>query len=380
MKICILTQPLKYNYGGILQAYALQRVLKDLGHEPQTANVHRHKVQSSRGKLLLSRIKRILIRLLYRKFKILLKWGGTNPFDILHINTHNFIRKYIKITEIIDTEEKFQLLNKYNYEAYIVGSDQVWRPRYTDFLTKYFLEFITDDSVKKIAYAASFGVDEWEFTEEQTEICSSLAKKFDAISLREDSGVMLCKKYLGVEAEHLIDPTLLLQKEDYIKDLDLKETVEPKYLATYILDESDLKNNLIKNVSIQFNIPVKYLMPLNFNVVGEKYLEECIFPPVEEWIEGIKNSDFVITDSYHGTIFSILFEKEFYCIANKKRGITRLQSLLNKFHLTDRLILNDSNVDVNSLKSIDYKKVNDKIEIEREKAIKFLTNSLIQHL
>ena len=109
--------------------------------------------------------------------------------------------------------------SQYRFDAYVVGSDQVWRPTYNlgDKLFDMYLAFADGQQVKRLSYAASFGVDKWEYSDDQTRICSELAKQFDAISVREKSGVKLCADNLGVDAIHVLDPTMLLDPSDYNK-------------------------------------------------------------------------------------------------------------------------------------------------------------------
>lgn len=186
MRICILTQPLHTNYGGLLQAYALQAILKQMGHEVWTED-------RKWKRPLIVNVKQLIARLI--KYK-----GLYYPTDrqeqYMAQKTIPFIRKYITTTEPISSNTKKEL-RKYHFDAYLVGSDQVWRPIYSYCLSNYFLDFTIGQHVKRIAYAASFGTSKWEFTEGQTTRCAALAKQFDAISVREDSGVVLCKKILG---------------------------------------------------------------------------------------------------------------------------------------------------------------------------------------
>ena len=106
---------------------------------------------------------------------------------------------------------------RYEYDAYVVGSDQVWRPNYNPFMKAMFLGITEREDVKRIAYAASFGTSKWEFSPQMTSECAVLAKKFDMITVREKSGVDLCREYFGVEATWVLDPTMLLNREDYEK-------------------------------------------------------------------------------------------------------------------------------------------------------------------
>ena len=148
----------------------------------------------------------------------------------------------------------------------------MWRPCYSYYLPNYFLDFTMGDKVKRIAYAASFGTSEWEFTAEQTEQCAALAKSFDAISIREDSGVELCSKYLGVNAVCLLDPTLLLRKEDYVYLVEKEQvTAFDSKLMTYVLDQSEEKQRIIQELSYKLGLTPIVVMPkFAFEKTGPK--------------------------------------------------------------------------------------------------------------
>ena len=270
-------------------------------------------------------------------------------------------------------------LEPYCFDAYIVGSDQVWRPIYSYGISNYFLDFTVGKDVKRIAYSASFGTDQWEFTTEQTAVCSELAKQFDAISVREDSGVGLCRKYLNIDAVQMPDPTLLLDKNDYLEIIknDCPENSHSGGIFTYILDDSEIKRSIVQKVSSKLKLNSFSVMPqAQFKNVGRKGIEKCIYPPVAEWLQGFADADFVVTDSFHGTVFSIIFNKPFISIANGKRGTSRFTSLLKTFGLEDRLIYWDKDLKDCLLSDIDFAGINTVHKKKREEALKFLTNSL----
>jgi hypothetical protein len=379
MKIGILTQPLRENYGGLLQAFALQAVLKQMGHEVWTVDR-----QPSRGIPLLMKVlsivKRLIIRILYRKPTAICVWPMAKEQNIIGQHTNRFIKENIRTTEKIDSLHKFYLLNKYRLEAYVVGSDQVWRPEYSPCITNFFLDFIDKkDKVKRITYAASFGVDNWEFSSKLTAQCASLAKNFDAISVREDSAVRLCKEYLGVDAIHVLDPTMLLTKEDYIKLIEKDNIPKSKgTLLTYVLDKSSENTEIIQKIAKELNLTPFSVMPRKtFLEAGKEHIEDCIFPPVTEWIGGFIDAKYVVTDSYHGCIFSIIFNKPFMVIGNKERGMTRFDSLLSMFNLKDHLVSSVDDVKMELVqKNIDYKRINDIILKEKNKSEDFLRKTL----
>lgn len=383
MKIGILTQPLHNNYGGLLQAYALQIVLTKMGHEVWIIN--RVSKKPSIMRKLASVGKRIILKFLFHKKEIAIFTSTFKPSKkeekIIASYTSQFIDKqFPKVTKKIILNKDLMKLNKQNYEAFIVGSDQVWRPCYSPCITNYFLDFAeNNNSVKKIAYAASFGVNFWEFNEKQTKICSRLAKKFDAISVREDSGVALCEKYLKVSTTHVLDPTMLLDNTDYIQLV--KSEHEPPVegdLMTYILDMTPEKKQLIDSVSKKLGLAPFSVMPkIKLTKKTRDKIDECIYPPVTKWIRGFCDAKFVITDSFHGCVFSILFNIPFIVIGNFKRGLARFDSLLKTFELEERLLLDVKNFDFNLLnKQIDWQYINKRLNEERENSYNFLQTNL----
>lgn len=362
MKIAILTQPLRANYGGILQNYALQQILIKLGHEPIT--LAKNPIQYiSHFRLILELPKRLFTKYILRKRKYIFSEQKKNklvenesrilyPFIKKHIN-----RVFVNSYENIDYKQ---------FDGFIVGSDQVWRPLYNwNVLDKMFLSFIPKScNIKQIAYAASFGTSEWEYNEEQTKNCTELINRFDAVSTREIDGVDFCQKYLGYkDAVSVLDPTLLLDKTNY---LELCTNIIPQgdnILFAYILDKNPLIIESIEEIAKRKG--------LNLKLVSAH--ADCSLS-VEEWLAMFRDAKCVVTDSFHGTVFSIIFNKEFYTIANQARGESRFSSLLFKLSLTDRMYNSISEIEIN--RNIDWINVNNKLSELRDYSILFLKTNL----
>lgn len=339
MKIGILTLPLHTNYGGILQAYALQTVLERMGHEviiyqkEITFKLPMWKYPFAYGKRILKKC------FVDKRISILAEQKKKKDIPIVRKYVNQFIERYIHVQNINDIRE----INLSEIDAIVVGSDQIWRPLYVQRLWKakiqdVFLQPFTDWCGIRMSYAASFGVDTWEYTKRETRDCSILLKKFDAISVREDKAVELCNKYLKDNPVQVLDPTLLLNAKDYIA-LIPKQNLNnrSRVLYCYLLDESAEKLNLINRIAAErkFKIEKKNIMVYNECIP----VEEQIAPSVETWLQGFYEADFVVTDSFHGCVFSIIFKKPFVAIANKKRGMARFTSLLKMFGLENHLIV-----------------------------------------
>ena len=314
MKVGIITQPLLNNYGGILQNLALQTALKKLSHDSITVD---HVHQASFFDYLLSWGKTALLRLVGKKrpfAKIKVPLCRKKEFD-------DFVQLHIKKTEMLNCVSSVSK-KKYQLDALIVGSDQVWRPAYNYSLKDMYLDFCKKKkTLKRISYAASFGVDEWEYTPKQTKVCATLAKKFDEISVREESGVKLCKDHLGVEAAWVLDPTLLLKKEDYCELCKDVPFSNEKFIAAYVLDMNETVRLQCENIASEMGLVLKM-----FSADSKSTLT------VPEWLAMFRDASYVVTDSFHGTVFLIIFVKEFKCIYNKSRGSARFDSLLKLYN------------------------------------------------
>ncbi len=369
MKIGILTQPLRTNYGGLLQAYALQTVLNRLGHEVLIIN----RCYTDPTKSLLPKVLRIKNIIIGRDVAC----KNINEITFAEKNISRFIKEKYTLTEAIYTTSELETcLDKENMNAIVVGSDQVWRPRYSPNIYNYFLDFAESKDIKRYSYAASFGVNTWEFNQNETEKCSQLAQVFDGITVRESSAIDLCKENLGVKAKLVLDPTMLLSVQDYMEILGNNTQKSNGELFTYILDSCDEKDVIIEKIAESANNQPFCCMPklkLTYKN-AKKSLKDCQFPAVEQWLQSFADAKMVVTDSFHGTVFSIIFNKPFWVVANSRRGNTRMESLLELFGLKERMITeeNIANKDLNA--TIDWDKVNRIKKDWQEKSMEFLKN------
>ena len=294
-------------------------------------------------------------------------------------NTIKFIENRIARSEpLLSTSALQKHFETINYDAVIVGSDQTWRPMYSPNILDYYLNFLNNDKIKKISYASSFGVDHWEYNEEQTQECQKLAEKLDAISVRETSGVELCSKYLRVSAELTLDPTLLLTSQDYLSRLNITITSKnPSKLFTYYLDSDINKNEVATRIAETLNlIPFTSQPSVKLSIGSHKNLDDYTFPKVENWIKAFNDAEFIVTDSFHGCVFSIIFNKPFLVFSNTERGGARFKSLLKLFDLEDRLIASQEDAQNKCLQCIDWYKVNRLLDSYKTSSLDFLRKNL----
>jgi|SRR5690625_67380 len=370
-KIAILTQTPRNNYGGIIQNYALQKVLKDMGHQPETINRVKRKRLTTSNRII-GYIRNTISKHILNRNIIAI----SDERKIVD-NNIKFIEENIEISSSIhNTSEISNYFSKHPFDAVIVGSDQTWRPKYSPDIYNFYLDFLEDNqNIRKLAYASSFGTSDWEYTEEQTQRVSELAKQFDAISVREASGVDLCREKLGVEAVHLLDPTLLLTAEDY-NEL-INQPKANKGLFTYVLDESKDKQDFIKSIGEQLNLKQHINQAKKFDPKVKRPLEELIIPPLEGWLQGFRDAEFVITDSFHGTVFSIINKKPFIALVNVERGASRFESILSKLGLEERMVYDLHSFDKSVIKKpIDYEAVHQKLNPLKEESLSFLKDNI----
>lgn len=380
MKIAIVTLIGEFNYGNLLQSFALQTILQRLGHDVCILN---RRDNYPNLKLLFLRVlsffNSLLSRYLLKKKNLLI----VNPFAENYSvknrtdcsNLRSFATEYLNRTKPLrSSDEMVEYAQKVLIDAYVVGSDQVWREEYTQSIEEMFLSFLKDScSAKRIAYAASFGTNDAPISSNKLSECANLLKRFDAVSVREKSAMEMCKTLFKVESVHVLDPTMLLTVADYkviFEKADVSKS--PGTLLTYILDE----NEDIINKIAQFAHNHSFVQ---FSVNALEKVESLSYtfrlPSIASWLRGFYDAEFVITDSFHACAFSIVFNKPFVCLGNKWRGNVRLHSLLQMFGLENRLV-NDLNEFGIGQTGIDWVRVNSVLEKKRRESVNFLIEAL----
>lgn len=370
MKIGIITVPFNNNYGGYLQSYALMTVLKRMGHEPtiimRRHNPHPVSAAFRMGFFIKGILKTVLRRKLYPCF-----YSEELSFKIRGKGMLTFVDRYMQpLTKYVYSSDELRKECENKFDAYIVGSDQVWRAIYVPGIVgNMYLDFTEGWNVKRIAYASSFGTDNPEYTAEEKEICGKLIEKFDAVSVREDSGLKVFDDFLWKvkNPQVVLDPTLLLSKDDYNKILHQENKLAKGKIFCYVLDKSDDAKKTISNILRQLNRPLYEISDIQKG--------DSVLPSIETWLTAIRDSDFVITDSFHGTVFSIIFNKPFAVYVNKARGSSRLECLMKKFGLETHILSmhHQNNIEYNHF---DWNRFNKTIELKIKESKQFLIYNL----
>lgn len=356
MKLGILTLPLHSNYGGILQNYALQKAVASLGHEPLTLNLPlppTHKRQKNRTPQEAAEYERRTTAI------------------------QSFVERNIVRTASLTWPFSFDQISDLQLDGYIVGSDQVWQPSFAkrDFLNAMFLGFLPKESyVVRLAYAASFGPARWTFGRKLLFRfgLARYARRFDGLSVREDAGADFCRKYMGIKTPVVLDPVMLLTAEDYCRELEVPESPSG-HLMTYVLDPTPAKSATIDAIRRRLGLTQEVVFSSYDHCQGE-------MPSPVDWLAGFRNASFVVTDSFHGTVLSILFGKPFAVFANAARGLERFHTLLRPLGLEKRLLsLQGESYPALSddfFNEIDYGRVNGLLEARRQESMEFLRRHL----
>lgn len=340
------------NYGSCLNGYAVYKTLNDMGLS--VLMIHKH---------------------------------NAKPDDWEIFNTHNerFIHKFYDKEDIspIVSFEALKELNGY-CDIFLTGSDQIWNYGINKIFNMAFLLNFVDDSKKKISFGTSFGHAKDTTPPGVLPESIRLMHRFDAISVREQSGVDICCNVYGVKADVVIEPVFVLRQKEYIKLAKHSAINEnTPYILTYILDPTPEKRD-----AIMFYAQISGMRAINVldgdPRVYERNKEALNLPDTmgkigaEDLIKLYQGCAMVISDSFHGTAFSIIFNKPFLSITNLRRGAMRFGELLGKFDLLSRLAEDPKKIphDEKFLQPIDYTRVNEIIERERENAISWLKNAV----
>jgi len=370
-KIGTLTFHVAHNYGAMLQAYALPIVLQDLGYDAEVID-YRFPYIYKWGKVEnyknLTKSNGVI--------KGTLKWGKRllkgNYSPKRKINKFNFFRENVMSCSDVIYSKKEELKNM-EYDAILFGSDQIWNENLTDGLaTEFFGDFTCFSKTKKIAYAASCGKSC--FSTNYKEIYCSLLKDFSALGVREQGLVNFLNEN-NLKAELVLDPTLLLLSSKWNEMV--KKTKQyikiPKeeYLLVYVFDEDDSIYTMIDKLASKYKLKV-VMITYNKIKIRDSYciIDEC---GPAEFVNLIANAKKIVTTSFHGTAFSIIYHKDFYCVPHPKYH-ERTDSLLYMLNLQDRNIKNIN--DVENKEPINWKNVERILNKKREQSIDFLKNSI----
>ena len=346
MKIALLNLPLDNNYGGNLQRYALSKTLCNMGHDVIFLNCISQPYKLPLVKQPFVYVKRMALKYLFgHDIIIFSEKEHEKETKRLQSLAVEFTHKYLHVSpEIRNKRSLVDYVSANSFDAFVVGSDQVWRKKMTNSygIDTYFLDFLYGiHNVKKIAFAVSFGTDDNELTNEDIRRLGKFYNEFDAVSVREKSGLELLRNYNWVKPnpELIIDPTFLLDRTEYLNLVYDNSTVPScGDMFCYILDPSIEKEQIIKEEALK-----RKLVPFMASISGDSDIIS-----IPQWLRSFEDAKFVVTDSFHGAVFSIIFNKPFKLVLNNFRGNARFESLFNLLNI-DKAATNQDWDNINSL-------------------------------
>ncbi len=343
MKIGLLTYHHSKNYGAVLQTYATCRILKELGHDVEIINIR---------------------QLEKKKLRHIVFYKKDRDFT-------NFMSKfYPPETSLIESYEQLKKI-KFKYDCLLVGSDQVWNPSISlDKCMAYYLDF-GDSNILRISYASSLGISEWpkKFENLKPMVAKALSK-FNSISVRENTGKQLLKTEFGIDSNVVLDPTMLHSSYPEINN----KIPETNNIVCYLLNRTKEQLDTVRLISKTLNLSAQIITSV-YPIPGMKYT----YPPsIENWIKYIGGAKLVITDSFHGLVFSLLYQRNFVVVAVNNGRNSRLLDLLQMVGLKNRYFLSLDELKNSSVlyDQIDYTNVNKIIQEKRIDSINFLKNAL----
>lgn len=362
------------NYGQVLQGFALQSVLKELGYDSFIVR-YTFKDGNQRDTYWM-KIKRILTG--QRSiFSILLRFLS-KPQNDSGRDFDAFRSKYMVYSDkIFDSYRDFEL-DYQVADAYITGSDQVWGAYGPLDKKKYFLLDFLPDNIKRISYAASFGRKEISNADENKVFAGALSK-YLAVSVREKSGVDLCGELGCSNAKWVVDPTFLMSREHWARIFNLhKVSRDKKVILVYLLSNDETNKKYYKMIDFfrSKGYEVKYVSSARFLDRNSNFN-----PTIEEWLQEVYSADIVLTTSYHGSIFALNFNTPVISVINGNPQVgqnSRLYSIFNNVGLGHRVISRDDSFKLDKLEqeTINWDKVNKSMARDRVESMKFLADAL----
>lgn len=342
------------NFGSLMTNFALYKMFEDMGYNCIFADIPDHlwtPSQTHRDPLFVTR------RFGYKHFKLTGKYKNRTDLK--------------KLNDIADT--------------FVVGSDQIWNYSLCKTAETFFYLDFVDDNKKKIAYGTSFGHSSFKGNAKEQNSSGFYLNRFDAVSVREDYAVDLCKNLFGVDAVQVLDPVFMCDRKHYFECIKeskfVKNPPKNKYLLSYILDPTEEKQAMLEQTAKKMGLE---LLCIPNASVNDKLRALWRLPilenlDMEDWLYLFANAEMVITDSFHGSCFSMIFEKPFVAIGNKRRGLERFNSLLSKFGLLDRLVMSAEEIygkEESFAQPIDYEAVQEKLQAQRQECFNWLKNAL----
>jgi len=360
MKVITTTVFRSFNYGAVLQAYALHKKINDMGIDCEILNYRPVKSEL--------RFKNVFQRgssfkeLIYNLLGLLKYFESRRKIDA----ANSFLNRNLKLSKEYNVYSDL-LKSPPSADVFLCGSDQIWNPKIHNGLSPiYFLDFIKDKKIIKASFAASVGENSIE--EKYKNQIKKYLDTFKHVSVREEKAKEILS-FTSKDIKVVADPVFLLNKNEWLK-LIPKNKIKKKYILCYFLYQPKFLNSVVKKIKKETGYQVISVSLASYSKIYNDILIRDVGP--DGFLSLLANAEIVITSSFHGTALSILMEKEFYSVASPTRG-SRITNILEKVGLENRAI-HDENFNLNN--SINYKIVTPKVEILRKNSLDYLDNVL----
>ncbi|MBQ8042981.1 MAG: polysaccharide pyruvyl transferase family protein [Clostridia bacterium] len=356
----ILTFHNAENYGATLQAYALKQTLKKLGVNPEFVNYENKKILSDYKLIRTNSLKSFFSSLWYLPRNLKRK-RSFKSFSDAYLDTDK--KKYYSCEEIEKDIEPG--------DVFVAGSDQIWNPELTGGLSDVYTLNFNRENIKKITYGASLGNEEL-LKKYASDFKSKLAG-LDLISAREQSVIKPLEEISNKKVEQVVDPTLLQSREKWDKLISENDTVNlpcEKYILVYTLFENDEVTKIANYLSKVTGLKIVHFR--KYNAYENELMSLYSKGPVD-FVNAFKNAGYVVTNSFHGTVFSLIYERKFYSVLPKERA-GRIKDLLGDLELGSRIVQDVQQINLED--EIDYTTTKDKIESLKAKSIEYLKKGI----
>lgn len=384
-KVAIVSCYFKENYGSMLQAYATQKVLDNNNILNETIDIEKN-IDFKNGKKRYYKTQVFNFKFIKTKFgmiklkidKKINKKLGENI--AIRNNKYKSFKQEFNLSVACKNYKDLSKLAEKKYTDVIIGSDQLWLP--VNVVADYYTLNWVPEKINKISYATSFGISE--VPKKYNELYYNFLKRIEHLSVREQTGVDIIKKISGVDAKLVSDPTLLLSEEEWEQEIISDRIIKDKYIFCYFLGNNIEHRKFVERLKEKTGCKI---VSINHCDEYVKYNDKfCDYAPYDvgprEWINLVKNADYVCTDSFHGTVFSIIFNKIFYDFrrhknSNKMSTNSRIDNLLNIAGISnERILIGTENVEDVLKYKIDYDEVNKNIDKFRNDSKQWLLNSI----
>mgnify|MGYP004510822133 CR=1 FL=1 len=373
------------DYGGMLQAYASFRKIKDLGYEPEAINIdaiskdiRNRKLKYFAKNILDASIVAEKSQIVFKKIKGKLDKNLNANLSKRKNAFEQFHKEHFRVSKEYKSWEELRT-GCLEYSSVVVGSDQLWLP--SNIAGDYYTLSFVPDEVNKVAYATSFGVAD--IGKGQEEIASTFLSRIQYLSAREEAGRDIIRKYTGRNVPLVCDPAMLLTAQEWDEDATPGRLIKEPYIFCYFMGNNPWQREFVKKLRLRTGYKVVGLLHLDQYIkMDEDYVDAAPYDiSPADFINLVKNAEMVCTDSFHGTVFSLIYGKKFFTFMRFSEKATlstnsRIYTLLKRVGVENRLVREDTDVDMILKQDLDNQVIQDGLNAFRQESLRYLAEAL----